>query len=240
MPWEVVEYLAARLGIEGTSCVKRYPERRRTPYKHAEESKERFKNRVPLPGVSVPDRQVSEARTAAERRLFDAVARAAHRSDPPLASALAQLLVVPEGKRVSELERLRTPPVKTTGTAMVLAMEQGEEVSACALRRVNLSRVPVNRLYTPARYGQLSKAQTIVRASEPRRTALLTAVVRQLEAQAVDDTLDLFAVLMANRLINPVRRASDREWPAMPHQLPGPLPVQHQGQWPRSGPAPLS
>ncbi|WP_229877596.1 hypothetical protein [Streptomyces bluensis] len=118
-------------------------------------------------------------------------------------------------------------------------MERVEEVSACALRRVNLSRVPVNRLYTPARYGQLSKAQTIVRASEPRRTALLTAVVRQLEAQAVDDALDLFAVLMANRLLSPGLRASDREWPAMPHQLPGPLPVQHQGQRPRSGPAPL-
>lgn len=53
----------------------------------------------------------------------------------------------------------------------------------------------------------------------PRRTALLTAVVRQLEAQAVDDALDLFAVLMANRLISPARRVSDRERLAMPPQL---------------------
>ncbi|WP_406444602.1 hypothetical protein OHB00_46940 [Streptomyces sp. NBC_00631] len=44
----------------------------------------------------------------------------------------------------------------------------------------------------------MSKAQTIERAPELRRTALLTAVVRQLEAQAVDDALDLFSVLMAN------------------------------------------
>ncbi|GAA0452132.1 hypothetical protein [Streptomyces olivaceiscleroticus] len=70
--------------------------------------------------------------------------------------------------------------VKSTGTAT----ERGEEISAFALRRVNLSRVPVNRLSTLARYGQLSKAQSIERAPEPRRTALLTAVVRQLEAQA--------------------------------------------------------
>jgi hypothetical protein len=47
----------------------------------------------------------------------------------------------------------------------------------------------------------------------------LTAVVRQLEAQAVDDALDLFAVLMANRLISPARRASDRDRLAMPPQL---------------------
>lgn len=45
--------------------------------------------------------------------LYEAVTRAAHRADPTLAPALAGLLVVPEGKRVSELERLRTPPVKS-------------------------------------------------------------------------------------------------------------------------------
>jgi hypothetical protein len=43
---------------------------------------------------------------------------------------LAALLEVSEGKRVSELERLGTPPVKTTGTAMVRAMERVEEISA--------------------------------------------------------------------------------------------------------------
>jgi hypothetical protein len=228
VPWEVVEYLAGQLGIADASCVKRYPERRRTPYEHAAEIQERFKyrdftdrrwgrefrgflygrawthaegpvalfnhavtwlrkNRVLLPGVSVLSRQVSEARTAAERRLYEAVTRAAHRADPALALALADLLVVPEGKRLSELERLRTPPTKSPGTAMVRAMELVEEISAFALGRVNLSRVPVNRLSTLARYGQLSKAQTIDRAPEPRRTALLTAVVRHLEADVDDE-----------------------------------------------------
>ncbi|MDT0469790.1 hypothetical protein [Streptomyces gibsoniae] len=72
---------------------------------------------------------------------------------------------------------------------------------------------------TLARYGQLSKAQTIERAPEPRRTALLTAVVRQLEAQAVDDALHLFAVLVAKRLISPAWQASERERLAMLPQL---------------------
>jgi hypothetical protein len=89
-------------------------------------------NRALLPGLSVPARQVSEARTAAERRLYEAVARAAHRADPALAPAPAELLVVPEGKRVSELERLRTPPVKSTGTAMVRAMERIDKTMSMA------------------------------------------------------------------------------------------------------------
>ncbi|MGW4047466.1 hypothetical protein [Streptomyces sp. NPDC004721] len=61
--------------------------------------------------------------------------------------------MVPEGKRVSELERLRTPPVKTTGTAMVRTMERVEEISAFALGRVNLSQErvlpPLRRLAMP-------------------------------------------------------------------------------------------
>lgn len=49
------------------------------------------KNRVLLPGVSVLARQVSEARTVAERRLYEAVARAAFRADT-LAAANAALI----------------------------------------------------------------------------------------------------------------------------------------------------
>jgi hypothetical protein len=45
VPWEAVVYLAEQLGIEDASCVKRYPERRRTPYEHAEEIQKRFKYR---------------------------------------------------------------------------------------------------------------------------------------------------------------------------------------------------
>src|ERR1035441_7460838 len=104
---------------------------------------------------------------------------------------------------------------------MARAMERMQEISVFGLERVNLSRVPVNRLNTLARYGQLSKAQTIERAPEPK-TALLTAVVRNLDAQAVDDALDLFALLMANRLINPARRASDKERLAVLPQLEKP------------------
>lgn len=76
------------------------------------------RNRVLLPGVSVLARQVSEARAAADRRLHSAVANAVRRTDPGLPSAMAELLQVPEGKRISELERLRQPPTRSTGTAM--------------------------------------------------------------------------------------------------------------------------
>ena len=118
---------------------------------------------------------------------------------------------MPEGECRSELERLRRPPTRSTGTAMARALDRVNEISAFKLARVNLSRVPVNRLATLAQYGMYSKAAALERTPEPRRTALVTAVVRNLEAQAIDDALDLFALLMATRLISPARRASEKE-----------------------------
>lgn len=56
-----------------------------------------------------------------------------------------------------------------------------------------------------------SKAAALERAPEPRRAALETAVMRNLEASAIDDALDPFALLMATRLISPAQRTSERE-----------------------------
>lgn len=176
-------------------------------------------NRVLLPGVSVLAREVSEIRAVAEKRLHTAVAKAAMRADPALPAELATLLEVPEGARLSHLETLLGPPTRTPGTALARALDRVNEISAFQLGRVNLTNVPVNRLSTLARYGLASKAASIERAPDPRKTALMTAVVRSLEAAAIDDALDLFAPLMATKVISPARRASDKERLAMLPQL---------------------
>jgi hypothetical protein len=154
---------------------------------------------VLLPGVGVLARQVSAARTAAEDRLHATVARATFRADPALPPALVGLLAVPDGERRSELERLRRSPTRSTGTAMAQALDRVNEISAYRLARMNLSRVPVNRLATLWQYGLYSNAAALERTPEPRRTALVTAVVRNLEAQAIDDALDRFRLLIATR-----------------------------------------
>ncbi|KOU82506.1 hypothetical protein ADK93_28880 [Streptomyces sp. XY58] len=82
------------------------------------------RNRVLLPRVSVPAKQVAMVRSVAEKRLYATVARAAGRADGALPGDLVALLAVPEGARVSELERLRRPPTRTTGTSMAEALER--------------------------------------------------------------------------------------------------------------------
>ncbi|CAL9436346.1 Tn3 family transposase Tn3 [Streptomyces sp. enrichment culture] len=173
VPWVVVEHLAAQLGIEDISCVKRYTERKPTAYEHAWEIRDAYeyreyedaewprrfrtflhgrawthaegpvalfnqaagrlrRHRVLLPGVSVSARQVSEARKGAEKRLHATAAGAARRADPALPGELVVTLKTPEGSRFSELERLRRPPTRATGTAFARALER---VVTCLPRR---------------------------------------------------------------------------------------------------------
>ncbi|MFJ2893540.1 Tn3 family transposase [Streptomyces sp. NPDC087218] len=169
------------------------------------------RHRVLLPGVSVLVRQVAEARTVAEKRLHATVAKAARRADPALPGELVATLKTPEGRRFSELERLRRPPTRTTGTAFARALERVDEIGAYRLRRLRLSQIPPNRMAALARYALGSKAPLLERASEPKRTAMLTAVMRHLEAKAIDEALDLFQVLMATRLLNTAKRKTEKE-----------------------------
>ncbi|MDF2256007.1 Tn3 family transposase [Streptantibioticus ferralitis] len=170
------------------------------------------RHRVLLPGVSVLAKQVASVRRVAEKRLYATVAGAARRADASLSKDLVALLGVPEGRRISELERLRRPPTRTTGASLAKALERVDEISAFRLGRVKLDKVPPNRLATLARVGLGSKAPIMERTPEPKRTALLTSVVRHLEASAIDDALDLFSVLMQVKLISAARRATDRDW----------------------------
>lgn len=98
-------------------------------------------------------RQVSEARTVAEKRLHATVAGAARRADPALPGDLVATLKTPEGSRFSELERLRRPPTRTTGTAFARAQERVDEIGAYRLGRLRLSQIPPNRMAALARYA---------------------------------------------------------------------------------------
>jgi hypothetical protein len=75
---------------------------------------------------------------------------------------LVATLKTPEGSRFSELERLRRPPTRTTGTAFARALERVDEIGTYRLGRLKLSQIPPNRMAALARYALGSKAPTAV------------------------------------------------------------------------------
>ncbi len=167
--------------------------------------------RVLLPGVSVLARQVSEVRQVAEKRLHATVAGVARRAGPALPGDLVAALKEPEGSRFSDLERLRRPPARTAGAAFACALERVGEIGAYWLGRLRLSQIPPNRMAALAWYALGSKVPLVERAVEPKRTAMLTAVMRCLEAKAIDEALDLFQVFMATWLLNTAKRKTEEE-----------------------------
>jgi hypothetical protein len=76
---------------------------------------------------------------------------------------------------------------------------------------VDLSALPGNRVQALARYGLSAKAPLLRELAEPRRTATLVATIRHLEQKAIDDALDLFAVLMQTKLLARAERESAKE-----------------------------
>lgn len=68
--------------------------------------------------------------------------------------------------------------------------------------------MPSNRVEALAREGLVAKAQAVARRSDARQTATLIAVVASLQASAVDDALDVFAALMATKLVRVAERTS--------------------------------
>ena len=167
--------------------------------------------KILLPGPSILARLVTEIRAAESDRLHQVIASAAVTSDPGLPRRLTGLLEISEGSRVSELERLRRAPARASAPQMVRSLDRASEVLAIGAGRADLAGVPVNRVEALARYGLATKAPTLRELTEPRKTATLVAAARALEVSAVDDVLDLFALLMATKLLAWAERESNKQ-----------------------------
>ncbi|MFI6742761.1 DUF4158 domain-containing protein [Nonomuraea sp. NPDC050451] len=98
-------------------------------------------------GITTLTRLVSEVRRAEQSRLYRLPAE---RTPAETAVALRGLLQVPEDRRVSELEQLRTSPVKASGR--VRELDRVAEIGGIGAGRVETEPVPTVKLASPARY----------------------------------------------------------------------------------------
>ncbi len=149
--------------------------------------------KVLLPGVSTLAREVASVRDRVSQRLWATIARA---PDSSRRERLLGLLAVPEGSRLSELDRLRKGPTSVTAPGLVGALGRSDEIQALGAGGVDLSAVPEGRLEALARYGMAAKAQQLSQMREDRRVATLLVTARRLEEDAIDDALDVLDSLV--------------------------------------------
>ncbi len=149
--------------------------------------------KVLLPGVTVLTRLIASVRDRAATRLWRLLAAAPSAAQR---TRLEHLLVPAGGGRQTPLDRLRKAPTRMSAPALVAALQQLEEVRALEVARLDLASIPPIRIMTLARYAMAARAQTIARMPPERRLATLLALARVLAGTALDDTLDLFDLLI--------------------------------------------
>jgi hypothetical protein len=165
---------------------------------------------VLLPGVSTLARLVAQVRDDTTRRLWSVLEGLLTVGQRYV---LDQLLEVPPGSRVSDLERWRKGPVpRGSGPTMIKALDQVAEVMGLGMADLAAEDlVPPRRLNELARYGMSADVAQIRRHGDGRRLATLLATVRLLEAKSIDDTLELLDLLMATELLNKAQTAANKE-----------------------------
>ena len=112
VPWQVVEYLAAQLGIEDTSCAKRYTDQTETAYEHAGRSASPRD-----PGVSQAGQRVDRDLERLERGPASADVLARQDQDSAIAGPAGTRLhtcgILPVRRRAAEVGR-DTPTANPT------------------------------------------------------------------------------------------------------------------------------
>lgn len=167
-----------------------------------------IENRVLLPGITTLSRLVTEVRRAELAAINGRLAAAA---PPHMHAELVATLQVPEGKKVSTLEWMRTAVTKLSGKGMADALDRTSYVLGLGTGAVDVAGVEPVKMAELARFGMTAKAFRIRQLEDDRRIATLLATVRHLEGAAVDDALLLFDLLMSTVLLSRANRAGDAE-----------------------------
>jgi TnpA family transposase len=146
-----------------------------------------------LPGVSVLERLISSVREHASARLWRLLAQI---PTPPQRALLETLLVVPEGRRQTPLERLRHGPTRISSPSLVGALRRIDAIRLFEMENLDLSFVPKGRIKALANYAATTYAPNLRVLTPDRRIATLLAFISTYLAVVHDDALDLFDALM--------------------------------------------
>jgi hypothetical protein len=142
---------------------------------------------VLLSGVSVLERCVARRRSRVEVRLWRVRGRGVTREPQ---AHLESLLTVPDGRRTSRLDQLRTGPVTVSGPALVQALLRLQVVRAFGLVLPTAACIPPSRLASLARFAATAKVTASNRLPAMRPLATLATFVHGLEATAHDNALE--------------------------------------------------
>lgn len=166
------------------------------------------RRKVVLPGATTLARLVVQVRERVSSRLYRDLTR---RLSDAQRQRLGDLLVPPEPGtelgRKTPFDRLRTPPTRVSGSALIAALERIEAICAVGVGKVPLQDVPESRLSSLSKYAEVAWAGQLAKLNRERCHATLLAYLQHLERSATDDALNIFDTLMGSLGLR-----SERKW----------------------------
>ncbi|MFI5304985.1 MAG: Tn3 family transposase [Nitrospiria bacterium] len=153
--------------------------------------------KILLPGVTVLTKLIARIRERASARLWSCLAKL---PSVEQRSRLDALLIVPEGTRISSLDRLRRAPTRISSPSMTDALNRLVEIRSLGGRQIEIGRIPPGRLKVLARYAAAAWAANIARMPADRRIASLISFAHVYEGVAQDDAIDLLNQLITQCL----------------------------------------
>jgi TnpA family transposase len=163
-------------------------------------------HKVLLPAVTTLERHVARLRARVDERLWMKLTSMAK---PEAEAKLSSLLLVPEGGHHSLLDRLRKGPFRRSAPELVRALQRVDEVRDLGIDVGLSDQIPRSRVQALARFANTANASVIRKLPDARRLATLIAFVSNLEAAALDDSLDLLDILITE-IFSDAERASNR------------------------------
>jgi TnpA family transposase len=149
--------------------------------------------KVLLPGISALERFVAKLRSRVEMRIWRLLGRGV---DAEQQKRMENLLSVPEGNRISLLDKLRSGPFRISAPALSRAIGRLQSVRELGIDLPSATQIPRGRIASLARFAITAKVTVIARLPQPRRLATLVAFAHCMEATAHDDALALLEMLL--------------------------------------------
>ncbi len=161
-----------------------------------------LEGKVLLSGKSVLERAVAKVRVRATNRLHQLLIGSI---TPEQRIRLDSLIVVPEGKRRSPLDRLRDGPHIQSGREISRALGPLEEIRIIASGLQTMDGLPPGKVTALARFVSSARAQAVSRLPDDRRAATLPALLAGLDLGAAPagrpllEAIDYLRVVQSGR-----------------------------------------
>jgi hypothetical protein len=133
-------------------------------------------HKILLPGCSTLERFVLRVRARVEGRVWHLLGRGIR---PSQRKRLEGLLAVPEGRRGSLLDQIRSGPTRASGPAMNAAIDRLKTIRGLGIVLPALQHIPESRLASLASFANRAKVSLITRMPQARRLATLVAFVQK-------------------------------------------------------------